>query len=131
MSGGGFGGFGNGGGDSKEDDGLYEGFNYSIDVNPVPENLGGLNPTSQLGARLMTGKAPAAMSRMVTAGGTEVGGKKSDFFDMEICIMQSSCGVFLAGPPKFDTIISCITKWEKTKVKPRICLSSNILTKVS
>ena len=75
MSGGGFGGFGNGGGDSKEDDGLYEGFNYSIDVNPVPENLGGLNPTSQLGARLMTGKAPAAMSRMVTAGGTDVGAR--------------------------------------------------------
>jgi len=69
----------------NDDDDLYEGFNYSIDVNPVPQT--GFNPTgyqpqpgslasgrppqSSLGGR-MTGQAPP-MSRMMTgqAGGGE------------------------------------------------------------
>ena len=56
-------------GEDTKDDDMYEGFNYAIDINPVPQNVAGvINPTSQMGARLMTGKAPSAMSRMLQTG---------------------------------------------------------------
>jgi len=73
----------------NDDDDLYEGFNYSIDVNPVPQT--GFNPTgyqpqpgsvasgrppqSSLGGnRMMTGQGGPPMSRMMTGqagGGSE------------------------------------------------------------
>ena len=72
---------------NNEEDDLYEGFNYSIDVNPVPQT--GFNPTgyqpaagslasgrppqSSLGGRMMTGAGGPPMSRMMTGqgGGSE------------------------------------------------------------
>jgi len=70
-------------GDDDEDNDLYEGFNYSIDVNPVPQTgfqatgyqpqpgtiATGRPPPSSMG-RMMTGQGGAPQSRMMTAGGT-------------------------------------------------------------